>query len=213
MILQGEFVRIGGGLSLLKHVIGFTASGPTTRPKVPDMCIVTLKLEDGLLTMTTMLFARAVCNSRALLWICQFWGRCYHRRHFKQNVKSSLESARLISFQSFNHSLPKADRDRHTASGTKHHATFRVYNGGIFKWLFWFLRRSMIIGFFLGFDEKCSRCPHWTGFRWILKQRMWRGFLAKRERNARFSGQHINISVVWIQQDTFVYCSHVRADC
>ena len=72
MILEGEFVRNGSGLSLLKHVIGFTASGSTTRPKVPDMCIVTLKLEEGLLTMTTMLFGRAVCNSRALLWNCQF---------------------------------------------------------------------------------------------------------------------------------------------
>jgi len=72
MILQVEFVRMGGGLSLLKYVIGFTALGFTTRPKVPDMCIVTLKLEDGLLTMTIMLFARAVCNSRALLWNCQF---------------------------------------------------------------------------------------------------------------------------------------------
>jgi hypothetical protein len=65
-------VRMGGGLRLLKHVIGFTASVSTTRPKVPDMCIVTLKFEDGLLTMTTMLFARAVCNSRAHLWNCQF---------------------------------------------------------------------------------------------------------------------------------------------
>jgi hypothetical protein len=63
---------MGGGLSLLKHVIGFTASGSTTRPKMPDMYTVTLKLEDGLLTMTTMLFAMAVCNSRALLWNCQF---------------------------------------------------------------------------------------------------------------------------------------------
>jgi len=72
MTLQGEFVPMGCGLSLLKHVIGFTASGSTTLPKVPGMCIVTLKLEDGLLTMTTMLFARAVCNSRGLFWICQF---------------------------------------------------------------------------------------------------------------------------------------------
>jgi len=70
MILQGEFVWMGGGLRLFKHVIAFTASGSTTRPKVRGMCIVTLKLEDELLTMTTMLFARAVCNSRALLWNC-----------------------------------------------------------------------------------------------------------------------------------------------
>jgi hypothetical protein len=63
---------VGGGLNLLKHVIGFTASGSTTRPKVPGMCIVTLKLEDGLLTMTTLLFARAVCNSRALFGTLSF---------------------------------------------------------------------------------------------------------------------------------------------
>jgi hypothetical protein len=72
MMLQGEFVRMGGGLSLLKSVIGFTASGFTTRPKVSDMCIVTLKLEDGLLTMSIMLFVRAVCNFRAHLWNGQF---------------------------------------------------------------------------------------------------------------------------------------------
>jgi hypothetical protein len=67
MILQGEFVRMGGGLSLLKYMMGFTASGSTTRHKVSDMCMATLKLQDGLLTMTMMLFAREVCNSRALL--------------------------------------------------------------------------------------------------------------------------------------------------
>jgi hypothetical protein len=60
------------GLSLIKHVICFTDSGSTTRPKVIDMCTATLKFEDGELTMTTTLFARAVCNSGALLWNCQF---------------------------------------------------------------------------------------------------------------------------------------------
>jgi hypothetical protein len=65
--ITGEFVRMGCGLSLMKQVIGFTASGSTTRPKVIDMCTATLKFEDGYLTMATTLFARAVCNSGALL--------------------------------------------------------------------------------------------------------------------------------------------------
>jgi hypothetical protein len=60
------FLRMGCRLRLLKHVIGFKTSGSTTRAKATAMCIVTLKFEDGLLTMTT-LFPGAVCNSRALV--------------------------------------------------------------------------------------------------------------------------------------------------